>query len=207
MRVLIADDDAPTRTILARSLERPGIELLPASDGDRAWAIIREQQPAVAILDWMMPGLDGTAICRRIRQDPRHATMHVLMLSARNKPEDVILGLEAGADDYLIKPFHAGELKARINVAVRIVTLQQTLSGQVAALQTALAKVRQLQGLLPICSYCKRIRSDEDYWEQIDTYIAQHSEAQFSHGICPECMAHAMKELDRDVMPKRRRKP
>jgi hypothetical protein len=87
-----------------------------------------------------------------------------------------------------------------MNVARRVVGLQQTLSDRVTELQTALSTVRQLKGLLPICSYCKRIRSDEDYWEQMESYIAQHSDAQFSHGICPGCMEDVMRE-----MPRRRR--
>ena len=105
-------------------------------------------------------------------------------------------GLEAGADDYLVKPFDA-QLPARVNVGIRIVRLQQQLTEQIATLRETLANVKQLKGLLPICSYCKRIRKDEDYWQQLEGYISEHWDAQFSHGICPGCFEQVQGELTR----------
>jgi DNA-binding response OmpR family regulator len=95
--------------------------------------------------------------------------------------------LTAGADDYIIKPFDRAELKARISTGERILRLQAELAARVKELELALANVKLLQGLLPICCYCKKIRNDQNYWQQVDSYIADHSEAQFTHGICPEC--------------------
>ena len=107
-------------------------------------------------------------------------------------------GLTAGADDYMTKPFDRAELKARINAGERILRLQAELAARVKELELALANVRLLQGLLPICCYCKKIRNDQNYWQQVDTYIADHSEAQFTHGICPECRDKIVKpELER----------
>jgi sigma-B regulation protein RsbU (phosphoserine phosphatase) len=97
--------------------------------------------------------------------------------------------LEAGADDYLTKPFDPQELRARIKVGERILGLQTSLAERVTELEDALSRVKQLQGLLPICSYCKKIRDDQNYWEQVESYISKHTEAQFSHGICPDCYA------------------
>jgi len=110
-----------------------------------------------------------------------------MLLTSRDSRADLVAGLDAGADDYLIKPFDPEELRARVHVGLRVLSLQDRLSEQVAELQAALAKVRQLAGLLPICSYCKRIRNDNNYWEQVDSYIAHHSDTLFSHGICPAC--------------------
>src|SRR5205823_3446347 len=116
-----------------------------------------------------------------------HAHMYVLLLTARDARADLLAGLESGADDYLIKPVDLRELHARIRVGQRVLALQEGLAQRVAQLQDALSQVRRLHGLLPICSYCKRIRSDEDYWQQIEGYVSERSDVEFSHGVCPTC--------------------
>ena len=130
----------------------------------------------------MMPGLDGIELCRRIRATPLRSPLYVILLTTRSSRQDLVAGLEAGADDYLTKPFERDELRARIHVGKRTLGL--------------IANIKQLTGLLPICTYCKRIRSDTDYWEQVDSYIVEHTDARFSHGICPPCMVKLMEELD-----------
>ena len=120
---------------------------------------------------------------------------------AREARGDLVTGLNAGADDYVTKPFDPEELRARVQVGVRILTLQKNLAERVEELQAALSNVKQLRGLLPICSYCKRIRGDDQYWQQLEGYIAEHSDAQFSHGICPTCYATISAELDRGSEP------
>ena len=112
---------------------------------------------------------------------------YLVIATVRESLEDVLAGFEAGANDYITKPFHAQELRARMRVGRRVVELQAALASRVAQLQDALSRVKQLQGLLPICSYCKRIRDDHDYWQQVETYMSEHSQATFTHGICPEC--------------------
>jgi response regulator RpfG family c-di-GMP phosphodiesterase len=141
----------------------------------------------MAILDWLMPGVEGTGICRAMRARPSSAPLYIVLLTAHGRKEYLIAGLEAGADDFLAKPFNPGELKARIQVGIRIVGLQNALSGRLRELEAASGRIRTLQGLLPLCSYCKRIRDDRDYWHQVDQYIITHTDAQVSHGICPEC--------------------
>lgn len=197
MRVLVADDEPTAATILARSLERWGLEVVVAHDGEEAWRIIdQDGGVAMAILDWTMPRADGLELCRRIRRDERHARMHVILLTARDSRADVVAGLDAGADDYLIKPFDPEELRARVQVGIRVLALQDRLADRVAELQAALSKVKQLSGLLPICSYCKRIRSDENYWEKVESYLGEHTDATFSHGICPHCYETVLKEFE-----------
>jgi response regulator RpfG family c-di-GMP phosphodiesterase len=107
--------------------------------------------------------------------------------------EDLVTGLDAGADDYITKPFDFEELRARVRVGVRMVRLQQSLAARVSQLEEALANVRVLQGLLPICLYCKKIRDDQNYWQQVDKYIGDHSQARFSHGVCPDCYERVVK--------------
>ena len=197
MQVLIAEDDRITGEILARTLNRWHYETTVVSDGTQAWAYLgAATAPTLAILDWMMPGMDGPDVCRRVRADLPLANMYLLLVTARESRGDVIAGLDAGADDYIIKPFDPDELRARVAVGVRVLGLQQKLAERVAELQAALTNVKQLHGLLPICSYCKRIRGDDQYWQQVEGYIAEHSDAQFSHGICPTCYDTVSAELD-----------
>jgi response regulator RpfG family c-di-GMP phosphodiesterase len=117
-----------------------------------------------------------------------------MLLTSRTRMQDVVAGLKAGADDYLTKPVDREELEARLSVASRVVQLQQRLADRVVELEEALSRVRQLQGLLPICAYCKRIRDDQNYWNQVETYIAEHLDVRFSHGICPSCLETVLKE-------------
>jgi phosphoserine phosphatase RsbU/P len=191
MRALIADDDRIATTMLARALSLSQFDVSLAHDGESAWTVIQTKAPQLAIIDWMMPALDGPGLCRRIRQDPTTAHMYLILLTSRDSRADVVEGLDSGADDYLIKPFDPEELRARLQVGVRVLTLQERLADRVTELEAAVSRVKRLQGLIPICSYCKRIRSDGDDWEQLETYISEHSEAQFSHGICPPCLAIA----------------
>ncbi len=196
MQALIADDDRVAREILTSSLRQWGFEVMSASNGAEAWSYLKAARgPTLAILDRMMPELDGTEVCRRVRSMRPSANMYLMLLTSLESRADIVAGLDAGADDYIVKPFDPEELRARVNVGVRVITLQKRLAARVAELQDALASVKTLHGLLPICSYCKRIRSDTNYWQAVETYIADHSDAQFSHGICPACFDNVMAEL------------
>ena len=193
MKLLIAEDDAVFCRLLQDLLE-PEYETVIAHDGDEAWKVLQgEHRPRMAVLDWMMPGLEGPAICRKVRAMAATALTYLLLLTARESVNDVVSGLEAGADDYITKPFDPRIFRARLRVGRRVVELQSALSDRVAELQDALARVRVLQGLLPICSYCKRIRDDRNYWQQLETYFSEHSDATFTHGVCPECYEKRVK--------------
>jgi DNA-binding response OmpR family regulator len=197
MQVIIAEDDRVTGELLARTLRRMSYETTVVGDGEQAWERLRTAtEPTLAILDWMMPKMDGPDVCRRVRNELALANMYLLLVTARESRADVVTGLDAGADDYIIKPFDLEELRARVAVGIRVLTLQQKLAERVEELQTALSNVKQLRGLLPICAYCKRIRGDDQYWQQVEGYVAEHSDAQFSHGICPTCYATVSAELD-----------
>jgi CheY-like chemotaxis protein len=198
MRILIADDDDISVLALEAMLVKRGHSVVTAGDGRTALAILqRPDPPPLAILDWMMPELDGIEVCRRVRAQPSLRTLYLMLLTSRGSREHMIEGLRSGANDYITKPFDRDELEARVNIGIEVVRLQDELRGKVRELQEALANVKQLQGLLPICSYCKKIRHDETCWEQLEHYISRHSEARFSHGICPPCFADLMKSLPR----------
>jgi DNA-binding response OmpR family regulator len=188
VRILIAEDDVVSRHLLETTLTKWGYEAIVTTDGLQALDVLSQPEaPSLAVLDWMMPGMDGAEVCRRARSQETEQLLYIILLTAKGRKEDIVRGLAAGADDYIIKPFDRSELKARINVGERTLRLQAELAARVKELELALTNVKLLQGLLPICCYCKRIRNDQNYWQQVDTYIADHSEAQFTHGICPEC--------------------
>ena len=186
--VLVADDEPVSRTVVAAMLRKAGYDVKVVSDGQQAWTALQQPDaPPLAVMDWMMPGLDGPEICRRLRRVETPTPTYVILLTSRDAAADVVEGLRAGADDYVTKPPHEEELLARISVGTRVVALQQTLADRVRKLEEALSNVKQLQGLLPMCSYCKRIRDDQNYWQQVESYISVHSGVQFSHSYCPEC--------------------
>lgn len=188
MNILVADDDEMGLKTLCDALILWGHAPLAARDGAEAWRLFDRHRATLdlAILDWMMPEMDGLTLCRRIRESATHY-IHLIMLTGRGHTEDVIAGLKTGANDYVTKPYELDELQARINVGGRIVGLEHELTRRIAELETALAQVKHLQGLLPICSYCKKIRADRDYWQEVEGYVAEHAEVRFSHCICPDC--------------------
>jgi CheY-like chemotaxis protein len=188
MKLLLADDDLITRMAVSGTLTDWGYEVVCCHDGETAWAALQQDSgPRLALLDWQMPGLDGLEICRRIRNSSTLSGVYVILLTARDSKSDVLEGLTAGADDYIAKPFDREELRLRLTTGQRILSLQTSLAERVTELEAALAQVKQLRGILPICSYCKKIRNDRDYWEQVEAFIASETDARFSHGICPDC--------------------
>jgi len=193
MRILIAEDDIVSRRLLGSALTKWGYDVLSCSDGAEANQMLqRDDAPRLAILDWMMPGIDGVRVCQEVRQRPQLKPIYIILLTARGRSEDIVAGLEAGADDYVTKPFYPEELQARLQAGLRIVDLQSSLADRVCELESALSRLKQLQGLLPICSYCKKVRDDKNYWLQIESYVSEHSEAQFSHSPCPNCLEKVM---------------
>lgn len=194
MKILIAEDDLTSRRILEAILAKWNYEVIATGDGLEAWqALQTENAPPIAIIDWMMPGMDGVDFCRKIRQTQTLTPTYIILLTSKAQQEDVVAGLEAGANDYIRKPFEREELRARIQVGERVVELQTALADRVKMLEEAIVKIKTLQGLLPICSYCKKIRNDQDYWQQIETYVAEHTQAEFTHGICPDCLEKHIK--------------
>jgi CheY-like chemotaxis protein len=203
MKVLLAEDDAVTRLAVEAALVEWGFEVSACADGESAWDRLQQPDgPRLALLDWLMPGLDGPEVCRRVRAKSGLESAHLILLTARDSRADIIAGLAAGADDYVAKPFDREELRLRLRAGQRILQLQQNLAERVKELEEALARVRQLQGILPICSYCKKIRADRDYWQQVEAYLATQIDMRFSHGICPDCYESRVKpELARLKKP------
>jgi CheY-like chemotaxis protein len=188
MRIVIADDDVQSRRLLETTLRDWKYEVLVAADGQQAWQALQSADaPMIAILDWQLPGVTSPSLCRRIRELDQFVPPYVILLSAAEHRAEAIAGLSHGADDFMLKPFDQDELRARLRVGARVLGLQQKLATRIRELTEVLVQIRQLQGLLPICSYCKKVRDDQNYWQQVETYIAKRSDLRFTHGICPDC--------------------
>ncbi len=188
MKLLIAEDDAMSQLMLKAMVARAGYDPIVTGDGLSAYEVLRKpDNPKIAILDWMMPGMDGVEVCRKVREIETSNPPYLILLTSRDNREDIVQGLKSGANDYIVKPYDVEELQVRIGVGRKVIDLQASLAGRIKELQAALAQIKTLQGILPICMYCKKIRDDKQYWQQVESYVSNHTEAQFSHSICPDC--------------------
>jgi DNA-binding response OmpR family regulator len=174
MKILIVEDDAVSRTVLESALKREGHEVVAMADGRQAWDHFDRDPVRVIISDWMMPDMDGLELCRKVRARAHTPYTYFILLTAIHPSrENLHKAMVEGIDDFLSKPLNRETVWARLHVAERI--LHYT------------TEIRQLQQMLPICMYCKKIREDESYWKQIEQYIGERTGAGFSHGICPDC--------------------
>lgn len=152
-KILIADDDALSRKILESTLKAWGYEVIVAESGSEALAILEgEDRPNLAVLDWVMPGIDGIEICRRIREKNMPGYVYIILLTARCSREDVIRGLESGADDYMVKPFYPEELKYRLKIGERIIKLEQDI--------LKIARTDYLTGVLNRMAFMERLAGE-----------------------------------------------
>lgn len=189
-RVLLAEDHAPSREALKALLERNGFRVSPAATGAEARDILNAfDPPTLALIDWMLPEMTGLELCRAVRGRKSAHYIYFILITARDTVEDLSEAFAAGADDFIRKPFEPVELLARLKSGQRIVELEHRLADRVEEIETALERVRTLERLLPICMYCKRVRKDPTYWQEIDEYIYLQTGTDFSHGICPDCLA------------------
>jgi sigma-B regulation protein RsbU (phosphoserine phosphatase) len=189
MKILIAEDDQTSQRVLQLVLSKWDYQVVESENGSEAWDVLQaDQTMQMAIFDWMMPEMDGLELIRRIRASETLSGMYIILLTAKGRTEDIVAGLEAGANDYVAKPFKREELMARVGVGRRVAELQQALALRVGELEATLAEIKTLKGLIPMCASCKKIRDDQGFWQQVEGYLMQHSQAEFSHGLCPECM-------------------
>ena len=173
MKILAVEDDAVSQLLLRRALERLGHQVVLANDGESAWAALADPELRVVVSDWRLPRLNGLELCQRIRA--RRSDYVCFLLLTQNEASDANLeaAIAAGVDEFLTKPVEPRELKLRLHVAQRIVEFTTEL--------------RRLESFLPICGYCKKIRRDQNYWQQIEAYLSERAGTRFSHGVCPEC--------------------
>lgn len=193
VKVLLAEDSFDQREFLETLLTSWGFPVVTAKDGDEAWSLLQAPDaPALLLLDSIMPGASGPQICRRLRDTRAKRARHIILLTACAAPEDVENGLDAGADDFVAKPFNETELRARLRAGERHVRLQEELGRRVVEVEKAIERVKQLEGILPLCSYCKRIREGERAWQPLESFISRRSKTKFSHDICPDCWTYVI---------------
>jgi DNA-binding response OmpR family regulator len=184
MRILVVEDEFSSRELLEVLLGLDGHEVVTACNGEEAWNVFQTQQFSVVISDWLMPETDGLELCRRIRAYQSGRYCYVMLLTALKGKANYLEAMHAGADDFVSKPYDQDELRARLLVAERVAGLQD--------------RVKHLEGVLPTCMYCKKIRDERKNWVNIEQYISQRTEASFTHGVCPDCYREVVKpELDR----------
>lgn len=189
MNALIAEDTTTTRLVLAAYLKKWEFTVTAVDNGLSALTWLKSaDEPQLVLLDWEMPEMDGPEVCERVRALAGAPTHYIIMLTGRLDVDDVVAGLRAGANDYIRKPFDSAELRARVEVGVRMIQLEAALAGRVEELENALAEVQTLSGLLPICAGCKKIRNGKGYWDEVEEYMTRHSDLTFSHGLCPDCI-------------------
>jgi sigma-B regulation protein RsbU (phosphoserine phosphatase) len=182
MKILIAEDDPVSVKILQVTLEHYGHQVVVAACGEEAWETFDREPVRAVVSDWMMPGIDGLELCNRIRNRQKTDYTYFILLTAINTSRDNLRqAMDAGVDDFLKKPLDREAVLMRLRVAERILDFT--------------SQIRALKELLPICMYCKRIRDDQDYWQQVESYFHTATGSNFSHGICPDCFSNQMKVL------------
>jgi len=194
MKILVAEDDRVTSRMLQKFLVDLGYDITAAFDGHQAWEIFCQDEIRFVITDWMMPVMNGIDLVEKIRKRDETTYCYIILLTAKNGKDAIVEGISAGADDYIVKPFDKEELAVRVRAWQSIIELQQELyetnnkqKKLIIDLEDALSRIKGLSGCLPICTSCKRIRDDKGSWNQLELYIRDHSEAEFSHGFCPDC--------------------
>jgi len=194
-RILITDDTPDVLLLTTMVLEEEGYEVFKATSGGECLEIARAQRPDIVLLDVMLPDMTGTEVCKHIKQDEDlEGTFVILVSGVRVSSDYQADGLNVGADGYVIKPITNRELIARVQAVARIKRAEDALRQKereqkklILELQEALAEIRTLKGFIPICASCKKIRDDEGYWNQLEAYISKHTDAIFTHSICPQC--------------------
>ncbi len=202
-KVLVTDDNPEIRLMSTMLLRRAGYEVLEASTGQECLDAVRVHHPDLVLLDVMLPDMTGTQVCRQIKNDENLKDIFVILASGiRISSENQAEGLDIGADGYIVRPIPNKEFLARVQAGERIKRAEDALREKerqqqtlISQLEEALAEIKTLKGCIPICATCKKIRDDEGYWNHLEAYISKHTDATFTHGICPACLEKAKTEM------------
>ena len=186
--IMMVDDVPKNLQLLGIILKKTDCEIAAATNGKQVLEMVGHNKPDLILLDVMMPIMDGHEVCKHLKADPETKDIPVIFLTAKTETSDIVQGFELGAVDYVTKPFTPAELLSRVKTHLELKQAKEQLKQNVKELEDALTQVKQLSGLLPICAHCKKIRNDSGYWQQVEVYVENHSEAHFTHGFCPDCI-------------------
>ena len=186
--VILIVDDVPENVQILGDLLSKSYKTFFALDGNEALKRAEKLRPDLILLDVMMPVMNGHEVCRLLKTDENLRDIPVIFITALDRPEDESAGLKLGAADYITKPFNPDLVLLRIRNHLELKFQRDLLISRAVEIETAMAKIKVLSGIIPICASCKKIRDDAGYWQQVEEYISRHSEAEFSHGICNECI-------------------
>jgi len=186
--ILIVDDVPENIQVIASVLSNESCEISAATSGEQALKVISNTSPDLILLDIVMPGMDGFEVCSILKKMPETENIPIIFLTAMTETDNIVKGFELGAVDYVTKPFKTAEMLSRVRTHLKLKRALDAEKELAANLKDALAQVKQLSGIIPICSNCKNIRDDDGYWQQVEMYIKEHTTAMFSHGICPDCV-------------------
>jgi sigma-B regulation protein RsbU (phosphoserine phosphatase) len=191
LKILIAEDEFTTRMMVQVCLENWGYWVESVTDGNAAWAALQNPDgPQIAILDWEMPELDGVEVCRQVKERSADLAPYIILLTSRDSSTDIVKGFDAGADDYMTKPFNDNELRARVRVAERLVRTQLSLAESLAELKEALNQVEMLENGIQVCRRCRKIFSPYDgEWHGYDDVLDNGVDPRFIISTCPDCGA------------------
>ena len=233
-------EDSPTQSLQLRHLlSEAGYEVVTAENGTEALSKINHSPPVLVISDIMMPEMDGYELCAHIKSKPETKAIPVILITYLTEPEDIVKGLECGADNFVTKPYKDELLLSQVEYMIVNRTIRKDFRSEMAIevffagkkhlinsdriqildllfsiyesslqqkreleksnrkLSEALETIKTLHGIIPICAHCKKIRDDEVAWNQMEAYISRHSEAKFSHSICPKCVEELYTELQK----------
>ena len=227
--ILIAEDSHTQAAHLKHTLAKQGYNVMVTYNGQECLNAIKKKRPTIVISDVVMPGVDGYALCKRIKSSRELREIPVILLTQLSDPKDIIHGLECEADHFITKPYNENFLLSHIHYVLvnkelrknamadmgleiffagqkhfitssrmqildllfstyeAVVQKNKALEKINQELKQSLETIKRLQGLIPICARCKKIRNDKGYWQQLEVYIQNHSDAEFTHGLCPDC--------------------
>ncbi|MBF0550704.1 MAG: response regulator [Deltaproteobacteria bacterium] len=196
--ILIVDDMPANLQVLGTILTQENYEIAVATTGLKALELAENITPDLILLDVVMPGMDGFEVCRVLKTSDNTSEIPIIFLTVKEGAEHIVRAFELGAADYLTKPFNTQELLARVRTHVQLKLAKDRQNLLIARLQQALEQVKYLRGLIPICANCKSIRNDQGYWDCLEEYISSHTDAIFTHGICPDCVKELYPEYRED---------